>query len=67
MTDEVLRKQLLFQALKTLSEASFQLTLTMQSDIKYLADKEYENERKQKVKLIDEHMVSINKSFEFVH
>lgn len=67
VSDETLKKQLMIQALRTLSESSFQLTLTMQSDIKFLADKEYDNDRKQRVKLIDEHMTNINKSFQFVH
>lgn len=65
--DDDLRKQLMVQSLKTLSEASFQLGLTMKSDIKYLVDKEYENNKKQRVQLIDERISSINKSFEFIH
>lgn len=65
--DGNLRKQLMVQALKTLSEASFQLGLTMQSDIRYLVNKEYDSNKKQRVQLIDEHISNINKSFEFIH
>ena len=67
VSDETMKKQLMVQALKTLSEASFQLGLTMQSDIKYLANKEYDSDKKKRVQLIDEHISSINKSFEFIH
>ena len=67
VSDDNLRKQLMVQSLKTLSEASFQLGLTMQSDIKYLANKEYDRDKKKRVQLIDEHVSNINKSFEFIH
>lgn len=65
--NEGLRQALMIQALRSLSESTFQLGLTMQSDIKYLVDKEYSSEKGKKLKLIDEKMTSINKSFEFIH
>ncbi|MCF0131485.1 MAG: hypothetical protein HUJ71_07130 [Pseudobutyrivibrio sp.] len=65
--NESLRQALLVQALRSLAESTFQLELTMQSDIKYLVDREYLSERGKKVKMIDERMSSINKAFEFIH
>lgn len=65
--NEGLKQALLIQALRSLSESTFQLGLTMQSDIKYLVDKEYSSEKGKKVKLIDEKMTGINKAFDFIH
>lgn len=67
VVDENLKKALLVQALRSLAESTFQLSLNMKSDIKYLIDKEYNSEKGKKVKLIDKKMSSINKGFEFVH
>lgn len=65
--NETLRQALLVQSLRSLAESTFQLKLTMESDIKYLVNKEYDAERGKKVKVIDEKMSNINKSFEFIH
>jgi len=65
--DKDLKNALLVQSLRSLSESTYQLNLTMNSDIKYLVDKGYNDEKGKKVKLIDEKMQSINKSFEFIH
>lgn len=68
ITDVEMKKALTAQALRSLSDATFQLTLTMQSDIKYLADREYNNAKgKKREVLIDERMNSINQSFAFIH
>lgn len=65
--DAHLRKALTAQALRALSESTFQLVLTMQSDIQYLVNKEYESAKGKRVNLIDEHMRTIHQSFAFVH
>ena len=67
VTDEYMRNALIAQSLKSLTEASFQLTLTMQSDIQYLKNKEYKSIRGKSAKIIDERMSNINKSFAFIH
>jgi len=67
VSDNELRKSLVAQALRALSEASFQLTLTMQSDIQYIANKEYLSAKGKSVEMIDRHMQSINQSFAFIH
>ena len=65
--DNGMKKALMAQSLRALSEATFQLTLTMQSDIQYLDNKEYKSARGKSVDLIDSRMHSINQSFAFVH
>lgn len=67
LSDDTLRKQLLTQSIKSLSDAIFQLTLTMQSDIGYLARKEYNQNRKKKYNLINEKIVNIDCSFSAIH
>lgn len=68
ITDCETKKALMVQSLRALSEATFQLTLTIQSDIQYLVNKEYESEKKgERVELIDNRMCSINQSFAFIH
>ncbi len=66
-TDEGLKNALQAQALHSLSDATFQLKLTMQSDIKYLENKEYNNVKGKRRELISEHMSNINRSFAFIH
>jgi len=62
-----MKKALMAQSLQALSEATFQLGLTMQSDIKYLADGQYKIGKGKSVELIDGRMNSINQSFAFIH
>jgi hypothetical protein len=62
-----MKKALIAQSLRALSEARFQLGLTMQSDIKYLADGEFKIGKGKSVGLIDSRMYSINQSFAFIH
>lgn len=66
-TDPELKRALIVQSLRSLSDASFQLSVTMQSDIKYLVDGKYNSERGKKRQLIDERMQNINESFGFIH
>lgn len=65
--DSQLKKALIAQALRALSESTFQLGLAMQSDIKFLADGEFKVGKGKSVGLIDSRMNSINLSFAFIH
>lgn len=67
ISDAGLRNALQSQALRALSEATFQLKLTMQSDIQYIKKKEYEKAKGKRKELIVEHMNNINQSFAFIH
>lgn len=67
VSDETFRKQLLGQSIKALSDAIFQLTLTMRTDIGYLARKEYDQNKKQKYNLINEKIANIDRSFSAIH
>lgn len=67
INDTELKKAMIAQSLRALSEARFQLGLTMQSDIKYLADGEYKIGKGKSVELIDSRIHSINQSFAFIH
>lgn len=67
INDPYLKKQLLSQSLKSLSDSQYQLILSIQSDIKYLAKREYENHKRQKFNLMNEKIQSINKSFLAIH
>lgn len=62
-----LRRALIAQALRAASDASSQLLLSMQADIRYLANREYKNAKGKSVELIDSHMQSINKAFAVIH
>lgn len=62
-----LRDALQAQALRSLTESTFQLKMTMQSDIQYLKQKEYEKSKGKRKELIVEHMNNINQSFAFIH
>lgn len=67
VNDLDMKKVLMVQSLRALSEATFQLGLTMQSDIKYLADGGYKVGKGKSVGLIDSRMNSINQSFAYIH
>ena len=67
VSDEGFRKQLMAQSIKALSDSIFQLTLTLQTDILYLARKEYNSNKKQKFNLINERIDSINRAFMAIH
>lgn len=67
INDTELKKSLIAQSIRALSEARFQLGLTMQSDIKYLADGGYKIGKGNSVELMDSRMNSINQSFAFIH
>lgn len=67
VTDPELKTQLISQAMKSFSDARFQLILKMKSDIEYLEDKKFDNEKQKRQQRIDEHMNSINQSFAIIH
>jgi len=67
ISDIEMKKALVAQSLRALSEATFQLTLTMKSDIQYLANKKYKSAKGNSVEMIDDHMRSIHQSFVYIH
>ena len=67
VSDPEMRKALVAQSLRALSDARFQLGLTMQSDINYLAYGVYKVGKGKSVELIDSRIDSINQSFAFIH
>ena len=67
VSDAGLRNALQAQALRALAESTFQLKLMMQSDIRYIKQKEYEKAKGKRKDLIIEHMCNINQSFAFIH
>ena len=60
VNDPEMKKALTAQSLRALSEARFQLGLSMQSDIKYLAEGEFKIGKGKSVGLIDSRINSIN-------
>lgn len=66
-SDDNLKSNLMAQALKSLTEVTFQLTLELQTDLKYLKNKEYDSQKKMRVKLITERVSSIDQSFSVIH
>lgn len=67
VNDPEMKKALIAQSLRALSDATFQLGLTMQSDIKYLVDGGYKIGKGKSADLIDSRMENINQSFAFIH
>lgn len=67
ISDLEMKNALISQAVRALTESIFQMTLTMQSDIRYLKNKEYEAQKKRRLEFIKEKMNSINECFLVVH
>ena len=67
VSDPAFKNSLISQSLKALSDANYQLVLTMQSDIQYLARKEYESDKRHKFNLMNEKINNINKAFSAIH
>lgn len=65
--DNDLKKLLVSQALKALSDSYCQLSLELQNHIRYLENKEFDKEKGKRVKLIDEKMQEVNRCFPAVH
>lgn len=64
--DETMRKLVFAQALKSLSDATGQLTQAIQEDIRYLVDGQY-NKKRGRREEIDRRMASIDKCFDAIH
>ena len=67
VSDPELRRTLIAQSMRALSDASFQLLLTMQADIRFLTDREFDRAKGKKVEKIDARMQNINKAFAVIH
>ena len=67
VSDLEMKKNLVAQSIRALTDAIFQMTLIMQSDIRYLKNKEYESEKKKRAELIKEKMNNITQCFSVVH
>jgi len=67
VSDEGLRKLLVAQSLRALSDATAQLDLELQEDVAYLANGEYRKAKGKRTELIDEKMASINRCFPVLH
>ena len=65
--DSEMRKALVSQALKTLSDAAFQLRLNLEADIQYLVNKEYDDAKGKRRELMDARINSINQGFAYIH
>lgn len=67
ISDDGLRKLLVSQALRALSDASAQLDLELQENVAYLASGEYRKAKGKRTDLIDEKMSAINRCFPVLH
>lgn len=67
INDESLKKALIAQALRGLSESTFQLTLMLQTDISYLLSGGYQSAKGKKAELIQSRIQNIHQSFAFIH
>lgn len=55
------------QSIKALSDACAQMTLTLESDIRYLLEGKYKKKKGQSAEEIESRMTNINQSFEAIH
>lgn len=67
VTDTGMRKLLVAQALRALSDASAQLNLELQENIEYLSNGEYQKAKGKRAELIDEKMAAVNRCFPALH
>lgn len=65
--DNDMKRELLAQSLKALTDSSFQLMLTLQSDVSYLKNKKYEKDKKNQHNLMNEKINNINQGFMAIH
>lgn len=66
MQDESLKKLIVSQSLKSLSDSNSQMIQSIQSNIQYLVDKKYKQKKGSSSIEINERMIEINKSFETI-
>ena len=62
-----MKNAMIAQALRSLSDSTFQLTMNIQSDIQFLVNKEYESAKRKRIQVMDEKMANINRAFAFIH
>jgi len=67
VSNEEMRKNLIAQSIRALTESIFQMTFVVQSDIKYLSSREFDKQKKIRTELIRERMNRINQSFSTIH
>lgn len=67
VSDTGFQRALQAQALRALAESTFQLKLTMQSDIQYIESGAYKNEKTRSKEALTERMNKINRSFAYIH
>lgn len=65
--DKDLRKAVLSHAIKSLTDATYQLKLNLHSDITYLENKEYKGFKGKQVEKIDSKIRGIHQSFAIIH
>lgn len=65
--DPTFKKLLSSQALKSLSDASAQMELQLQSDVAYLINGQYEKKKGKRDEEIETRMDAVNKCFEAIH
>lgn len=66
MHDDGLRKLVISQSLKSLSDSNAQMIQSIQANVQYLVDKKYKQKKGNSSSDINERMIEINKSFETI-
>lgn len=67
INNKEMKRALIAQSLRALSEATYQLSLTMIADISFLANGEYKISKGKSVAVLDSRINNINQSFAFIH
>lgn len=67
ISDEVLKRQLISQAIRALSDASSQISLQLQSDVEWLKSEAYREAKGKNKQLILGRIAKINLGFEHIH
>lgn len=65
--DESFRKQMVSQAIKTLSDANAQMIQDFKTDVQFLINKEYKKNKTNKKEIVNEKMNNIHKNFEMIN
>ena len=66
LNDPEMKKQLIAQSLKSISDSNSQVIQQLQNDIQYLIDKQYAKKKGSSYEDMQEHMMSVNKSFDLI-
>lgn len=67
ISDEYMKRQLISQAIRALSDASSQLSLQLQADVDWLRNESYKEAKGKSKELILRRMAQINQGFEGIH